>query len=301
MNRPGERIAAIDVGSNSVKLTVAEYDPGAGLVVIEEAEDRPRLGAGLARSGRLGDTEMRRAIESLARMREICRRHGVTRVAAVGTAALREAANGAEFVARVRELDIPLRMILPETEAALAYRSAAYHFPGSHRTLVADIGGGSLELIGAENGAVTLSHSLPLGAVKLTELELPLAELGERIRRELEPILPASEWRGSRVIGLGGTFVTLGSMMLARPGPSSRPLHGITVTTAEVHRLMSSLAALRPEQRRQVAGLHPQRADIIVAGSAVAAELLEAVDAADVRVSGFGLRDGLLLEMVGLE
>ncbi|MEP7228496.1 MAG: Ppx/GppA family phosphatase, partial [Gemmatimonadales bacterium] len=122
-----ERIAAIDVGSNTVLLTVAEYDPEVGLVVIDEGEDQPRLGAGLSATGRLSEDAMQRAIVSLTRMRDTCRRHGVRRVAAVATAAVREAANGAEFVTRVRGRDIPLRVISPEIEAALSYRSAAHH------------------------------------------------------------------------------------------------------------------------------------------------------------------------------
>lgn len=300
MSDQPERIAAIDVGSNTVKLTVAEYDPDTGLVVIEETEDQPRLGAGLTATGRLGAEEMGRALESLTRMREICRRLGVTRLAAVGTAALREAANGAEFVSLAQALGIPLRMIPPETEAALAYRSAAHRFPGGRRTLVADIGGGSLELVGAVEGAVRLTHSLPLGAVKLTERRLPLTELRDQIRRELEAVLPA-EWTGSRLIGSGGTFATLANMTLAEPGPSNRPLHGVAVTIAELHRLLSSLDAMSPGQRRRVPGLNPERADIIVAGLAVAAGLLDRLKVDRVTVSRFGPRDGLLLEMVGLE
>lgn len=300
MSDQPERIAAIDVGSNTVLLTVAEYDPEVGLVVIEEGEDQPRLGASLSVTGRLGEDAMQRAIASLTCMRDTCRRHGVRRVAAVATAAVREAGNGAEFVSRVRALDIPLHVISPEIEAALSYRSAAHHFPGAGRTLVADIGGGSLELVGATDGSVKLSQSLPLGAVRLTERLLPLAELQDQIRRELEAALPGPEWSGSTVIGSGGTFTTLASMTLAGRGAATGSVHGITVTTPELKHLMLRLAAMPPEQRRQVSGLRPERADIIVAGLAVALQLLERVEAEGVTVSGFGLRDGLLLEMVGV-
>lgn len=296
-----ERLAAIDVGSNTVLLTVAEYDPESGLVVIEEGEDQPRLGAGLAATGRLSEDAMQRAAASLGRMRDTCRRHEVHRLAAVATAAVRDAVNGAEFVARVHALGIPLRVISPETEAALSYRSAAHHFPGGLRTLVADIGGGSLELVGATNARVKLSRSLPLGAVRLTEQLLPLAELRDQIRRELDAALPAAEWSRSMVIGSGGTFATLASMALARRGSAARSVHGVTVTRAEVDQLMGWLAAMPLQQRRQVPGLRPERADIIVAGLAVVLELLNGIEAEAVTVSRFGLRDGLLLEMVGLE
>jgi exopolyphosphatase/guanosine-5'-triphosphate,3'-diphosphate pyrophosphatase len=297
---PGERIAAIDVGSNTILLTVAEYDPEAGLVVIEIGEDQPRLGAGLGASGQLSEEGIARALQSLTRMRDTCRRLGVERLAAVATAAVREAGNGAEFVERVRALDIPLKVISPETEAALSYRSAAHHFPFGGRTLVADIGGGSLELVGAVNGRVRLSRSLPLGAVRLTELQLSLPQLRRRIQAELEAAVPG-DWAGASVIGSGGTFATMASMTLARRGSSGGPIHGVHITADEVGELLDWLAAMPVDQRRQVAGLQPERADIIVAGVAVAAELLEWVKAGAVTVSGFGLRDGVLLEMVGLE
>lgn len=301
MSGSPERVAAIDVGSNTILLLIAEYQPSAGLTVIEEAEDQPRLGSGVRATGRLSDAAMERALQSLIRMRDICRSREVRRVAAVATAALREAENGQEFVERARAQDVPLRIISAETEAALAYRSAAYHFPGGGRMLVADIGGGSLELIGAVDGRVRLTDSLPLGAVRLTELALPTTALRDQIRRALQRAVPRSSWASSRVIGSGGTFANLASMILVRRSlPPGHPIHGTEVTAVELEQLLTELAAMPSEQRRRVPGLKPDRADIIVAGLMVAAELLDRVEAKGVTVSGFGLRDGLLLEMVGL-
>lgn len=292
-----ERIAAIDVGSNTILLTVAEYHPGSALVVVDEAEDQPRLGAGLAATGRLSEESIERALRSLTRMRDLCARHAAKRVAAVATAAVREAENGEEFVDRVRSLGIPLRTIAAETEAALSYRSAAHHFPNAGRVLVADIGGGSLELIGAISGRIILILSLPLGSVRLSELKLPVNALRHHIAGGLARAVPIREWSASVIIGSGGTFVTLGSIALARRG-SPDSVHGVEIAAGEVEQLLAWLNGLSPEERRQVPGLRPERADIIVAGLAVAAELLERVEASGVRVSGFGLRDGLLLEMV---
>jgi exopolyphosphatase/guanosine-5'-triphosphate,3'-diphosphate pyrophosphatase len=271
-----ERIAAIDVGSNSVRLLVAEYDPASGLTIVDELKDQPRLAAGLARTGCLNDAAMERALQALGRMREVCHRRGVRRITAVATAAVREAENGPWFVRRVRqELDIPLRIIDAETEAALSYRSVAHHFPlAGERALVADIGGGSLELIGAVDGLVELTLSLPLGAVRLTELYLPgersiqreLAGLRKYIRRQLKRELSSREWAAASVIGSGGTFTTLGRVSLARRGlPAGESVHGVTVDTAEVERL------------------------------------LDWVRTRSLAVSAFGLREGLLLEMAGAE
>lgn len=307
-----ERLAAIDVGSNSVRLLVAEYDPASGLTVIDELKDQPRLAAGLANTGCLNEAAMDRAIQTLGRMREVCQRRSVRRIAAVATAAVREAENGPWFVRRVRqELDIPLRIIDAETEAALSYRSVAHHFPlAGERALVADIGGGSLEVIGAVDGLVEETLSLPLGAVRLTELHLTgdrtiqreLARLRKYIRRQLKRAISSREWAAAAVIGSGGTFTTLARVTRARRGQSpGDTVHGVTVETAEVERLLDWLASRTPEQRRQVPGLNPARADIILAGLAVTAELLDWVRTRSITVSAFGLREGLLLEMSGVE
>ena len=243
-------------------------------------------------------------------MREVCQRRGVRRIAAVATAAVREADNGKLFVRRVRkELDIPLRIIDAETEAALSYRSVAHHFRlAGHRTLVADIGGGSLELIGAVDGLVELTQSLPLGAVRLTELLLPgersarkeVASLREYLAKQLKRGISSREWSAATVIGSGGTFTSLGRMVQARRGlPAGDSVHGLAVTAAEVEQLLEWLASRSAEERRQVPGLNPERADIILAGLAVTAELLDRVRARSITVSAFGLREGLLLEMAG--
>jgi exopolyphosphatase/guanosine-5'-triphosphate,3'-diphosphate pyrophosphatase len=301
VSRSPERVAAIDVGSNTVLLLIADYDPAAGLTVIEEAEDQPRLGAGLSATGRLSDAAMARALESLSRLRDICRKHGVGRIEAVATAAVREAENGEAFAERVRAIAVPLRIISPEAEAALSYRSAVHHFPGSGRILVADIGGGSLELVGALDGDIELVESLPLGAVRLTELRAPLTELRDQIENRLARASPRRHWTGSRLIGSGGTFATLASMLLPRRGlPLDHAIHGVEVTAGDLEQLLAELSQMPQEQRRKVPGLKPERADIIVAGLAVAAGLLQHVNARAVTVNGFGVREGLLLDMLDL-
>jgi exopolyphosphatase / guanosine-5'-triphosphate,3'-diphosphate pyrophosphatase len=308
-----ERLAAIDVGSNSIRLLVAEHDAASGLSIIDEVKAAPRLAAGLAASGRLDPAAVGRAMETLARMRQVCDRRGVTKLAAVATAAVREASNGEEFLQRVRsELGIPLRIIDEETEATLAYRSVAHHFRLSgSRTLVADIGGGSLELVGAVDGLIELTASLPLGAVRLTETHLSdggdganarraVRRLRSHVRKLLKREVTLRDWASAQVIGSGGTFTTLARMASARQtGTVADHVHGTTVPVAEVEHLLEFLETRSLEQRRAMAGLNPQRADIIVAGLAVTAELLEQTDARALVVSGFGLREGLLLEMAG--
>lgn len=306
-----ERLGAIDVGSNSIRLLVAEHDPATGFEIIDEVKDQPRLATGVATTGALDPAAMERAFEALRRMRGVAERRGVTRLAAVATSAMRDASNGPAFAERIRrELGIPLEIIGEEREAQLSWRSVAHHFQlDDARTLVADIGGGSLELIGAVDGLVEVTTSLPLGAVRLTEAHLADADdareavtrLRRQIRRTLRKALPWRDWVQARLIGSGGSFTNLGRMAAARRGLAGEAVHGTAVSTAEVEALLEWLTTRTPAERAQVAGLNPQRADIIVAGLAVTAEVLQLLDARELVVSAFGLREGLLLEMVGEE
>jgi exopolyphosphatase/guanosine-5'-triphosphate,3'-diphosphate pyrophosphatase len=307
-----ERLAAIDVGSNSIRLLVAEYGPHSGITVIDEVKEQPRLAAGVAQTGQLDPAAMDRAVAALGRMQGVCERRGVTRLSAVATAAVREATNGTAFVRRVKqEVGLDLQIIDADTEAALSYRSVAHHFPlEGGRTVVADIGGGSLELIGAVDGLIEHTLSLPFGAVRLTELYLvgkpdhraAVRELRGYLARQFRRKLAIRNWTAKTLIGSGGSFTNLARMAAARRGLSAAdPVHGTSVSIAEVEHLLDWLAGMSPEKRAQVEGLNPQRADIIVAGLSVTAELLERIEAREVKISAFGLREGLLLEMAGAE
>lgn len=309
---PRERLAAIDVGSNSIRLLVAEYGPHSGITVIDEVKEQPRLAGGVAQTGRLDPGAMDRAVAALDRMQGVAERRGVNRIAAVATAAVREATNGEEFVRRVKaEVGLDLRIIDAETEAALSYRSVAHHFPlEGGRTVVADIGGGSLELISAVDGLIEHTISLPFGAVRITELHLTgqpeprqaVKKLRGYLGRQFKRKLPMRDWTAPTLIGSGGSFTNLGRMTAARRGLSAAdPVHGATVTIAEIEHLLDWLTGMSPQNRAQVEGLNPQRADIILAGLAVTAELLERIEARELKVSAFGLREGLLLEMAGAE
>ena len=307
-----ERIAAIDVGSNSIRMSVAEYDVSGGLRIIDEVKDQPRLAMGIAATGSLDPLAMERAIAALKRMREVADRRQVSRIRAVATSAVREADNGREFVKRVkRETGIALEVVTGDIEANLSYRSVAHHFQlTSKRALIADIGGGSLEMVGAVNGLIEMTSSLPLGAVRLTEMWISgdraahkeVGDLRAWTRKRLKKALAKREWINATMIGSGGTFTNLARMVRGRRGfDIGEAAHGETVTTAEVEQLLEWLATKSAEERAAVPGLNPQRADIILAGLAVTAELLDLVEAPALTVSAYGLREGLLLEMVGDE
>ena len=297
-----ERIGAIDVGSNSIRLVVAEFDPETGFEIIDEVKDQPRLGTRVDSTGMLDRAAMTRAFAALKRMKEVADRRGVTRLSAVATSALREARNGLTFAKRVRrQLGIPLEIIDGDREAQLSWRSVAHHFRLENaRTLVADIGGGSLELIGAVDGLVEVTVSLPLGAVRLTEEYLTgvkstraeVTNLRKHIRRTLKKALPWRNWTQAVVIGSGGSFTNLARIAAARAGHLADSIHGTKVSASEVESLLEWLTAKSPEQRASVPGLNPQRADIILAGVSVAAEILTVLDARELTASAYGLREG---------
>ena len=306
---PTERFAAIDVGSNSIRCLIAELGDDGHLQIIDDLKDQPRLARGLSATGLLAPESIERAMESLGRMVQAAERRGASRVALVATAAVRDAGNGAEFAERVKkEIGIPLEVIDGESEARLAFLSVREHFPITRgRAVVADIGGGSLELVLAVGGLVDRVVSLPFGAVRLTEQYLAGGEdagdgvgrLRVAVRRKLRRVVPRGEWAAAKLVGSGGTFTNLARIVAAREHGSvpTEGVHGTSVPLATLERTLEWLAAMSVEERHKVEGLNPERADIIVAGLAVAAEVLEVFDAPKVAVSAFGLREGLLVHL----
>ena len=301
------RIAAIDIGSNSIRQIVADVSIGGGIQVVDEMKAAPRLASGLVESGRLDEDAMGRAVEAIARMATLARQLGAERVEAVATSAVRDAANGDDFVQRVeRDPGLRIRVLDGEEEARLSFRSALAHFDlGSGRAVVADIGGGSLELVLSVDGVIERIRSLPLGAVRLTERFLSegstrpklLRALRREVRAQLRPHLPVRDWRGAPLIGSGGTFTNLAGLHLTRQGIfTARSVHAAKVSRGDVEHLLEMLHSMTPEERREMEGLNPDRADIIVAGLAVVAEVMARLEAREVQVSRYGIREGILLE-----
>ncbi len=300
-----QRIAAIDIGSNSIRQIVADVSPDGTIRVVDEMKAAPRLGAGLVASGALNEEHMAEAVEAITRMAELARQLGARQIETVATSAVRDASNGAAFLTRVRrESGVKPRLLQGEEEARLAYRSALAHFElGVGRSVVMDIGGGSLELALVAEGLVERLISFPFGAIRLTEQFLSkragpkaVKKLRKHVRGAIRKALPVRDWRGAELVGSGGTFTNLAGMYLARQGIRVRSVHGTRVPRHELEHILEQLGALSPQERLDVEGLNPGRADIIVAGLAVAAEVVARVEPREIAVSGYGIREGLLLE-----
>jgi exopolyphosphatase/guanosine-5'-triphosphate,3'-diphosphate pyrophosphatase len=306
--RPAEgvRIAAIDIGSNSIRQIVADVSASGSIRIIDEMKAAPRLGAGLSRSGKLSAGSMRNALEAVQRMATLARQLGAARIHVVATSAVREAENRRDFLDLVREeTGLKVRLLTGEDEARLSFRSALAHFDlAVRRAVVMDIGGGSLELAMSADGLVERLESFPFGALRLTEEFLSdrpkpkqLKKLRATVREGIRGALPVRDWRGAQLIGSGGTFTNLGAMHLAARGlPFDGRVHGTLVPLEEIEHLLDTLLASSRQERAAIAGLNPDRSDIILAGLAVAAEVMARIEAREVTVSGYGIREGLLLE-----
>jgi len=305
-------VAAVDIGTNSVKLTVARIEPS-GLNVLFDTTKTTRLGKNVDAAGRLDPDAVQRTLDALAEYARVARdQHGAVRIAAVGTSALRDAANGPEFIARAGEiLNNVVEIISGDREARLIHTAAARDpdlaLPPRAPLVVMDIGGGSTEVVLGEGERITFRDSLQLGAVRLTERALPsdpptkneLVRATQIADDALAAVPVPSAF--ATLVGSGGTIANIAALERATPvsgDPAARAaLHGLRLSRAQIEARIAFLAALTTRERRTLPGLEPDRADVIVAGALIQARALARLDASEVVVSLRGLRYGLLYEL----
>ncbi len=302
------RVSAIDIGSNSIRQTIADVSPTGVIRVVDEMKAAPRLGAGLYERGTLSEIAIQNALTVLSRMATLANQLGVKRTEVVATSAVRDAANGDQFLALVREeTGLRVKVLHGDDEARLAFRSALAHFDlAVGRAVVMDIGGGSLELALSADGLVERLISLPLGAIRMTEEYLGAAgdpkkkgmrKLRKHVRLELRRHLSARHWHAARIVCSGGTFTNLASVYLARSGmENAKTVHGTVIPRVDLEHMVDVLRNMSGSERQGVPGLHAGRSDIIVAGLAVAAEVVARLEAREIVVSSYGIREGILLE-----
>ena len=296
------RIAAIDIGTNSVLLTVAEAGPDGLRAVVERAEIT-RLGQGVDATGRLSEEGMARTVAVLKRYAAEARALGAQRIACVATSAARDAANGGELLNRIGGLALTPEIIAGEREAQLVYRAARADFGGFNRPLaVVDIGGGSTEIVFGRGPDFSFRESLDLGSVRLTERlvrEDPPAPDRPAVRaaaegalREIPP--PPS---GADLVGVAGTVTTLATLALGLDAYDAARVHGATLERSDLERLCDRLWALPLADRRRLPGLQPGRADVLPAGAQILLSVLERLNLPRVLASDRGVRWGLLREL----
>jgi exopolyphosphatase / guanosine-5'-triphosphate,3'-diphosphate pyrophosphatase len=306
------RLAAIDIGSNSVRLLIAEALRGSAYRILDEERVPTRLGRAVSSQGRLDDESMEQTIAALRTFKEIAAGYQVTSLRTIATCAVRESRNGPEFCRRVREqVGLDVEVISGEREARLAFTSVQHAFDlGGKNVVVADIGGGSTEIVFATGNLVESIFSTPLGAVRLTE-QFGLGEGAEgpdflrgceRLEEEVATVLKKRTTRPlfapHFLVGCGGTFTTLADLMMAMKREVDVPVAGYRVSQAEVRHLLDRLRKMPLRARRGLPGMTPDRADIIIAGLAIVDALMRRFRVNMLLIHTRGVRDGLVREMI---
>jgi exopolyphosphatase/guanosine-5'-triphosphate,3'-diphosphate pyrophosphatase len=302
------RMAAIDIGTNSIRLMVAEPLRSGNYRILDEEKEATRLGTSLSKTGRLDPAAIEKSLAALRRMKQIAEGFQVTQLRTIATCAVREAGNGEEFRRRaLEELGIEIEVISAKQEALLAFFSVQRTFDlADKHVAVVDIGGGSTEIVLANGNLVEAIYTTQLGAVRLSEIygngpgmagdDFP--KLVEYIDRHLRKHTKNPVFVPHALYGSGGTFTSLASMVMAGKGQGNLPIRGYQITRAEVRHLLERLRKMPLRDRSAIAGLSPERADIIVAGLAIIDRVMDRLQVNLVQVHNRGVRDGLLLTMI---
>jgi exopolyphosphatase/guanosine-5'-triphosphate,3'-diphosphate pyrophosphatase len=302
------RYAAIDIGSNSVRMEAAEVSDGEPTRILASERQVTRLGASVFRNGRISLEAMDLVCGVLAGMATTYRRLEVNGIRAVATAAVRDASNQHEFIARTSAaLGNDIEIISGQEEARLIHLGVKSRWPHpKERFLIIDIGGGSAEIILSENERIIQSFSKPLGALRLQELfvrtDPPRASEIHRLGEYIEERIGSAVRRigGTRIDRVIGTSATASAVVCAvnripraRRDESDRRRAG----TPQIRRLLKEVSAMDLAQRQKMTGIGPRRAEIIIPGAAVLLHVLEAFRMPALFYSSAGVRDGIIADL----
>jgi exopolyphosphatase/guanosine-5'-triphosphate,3'-diphosphate pyrophosphatase len=302
------KIAAVDLGSNSVHMVIVEVAADGRFHVIGREKEMVRLGERTLSRGKLSARAMERGLRALSKFQRLAQNHGVERILAVATSAVREAVNGEAFVARVgAELGFWPRVVSGETEARLIHLAAAHsvHLEG-RPSVVIDIGGGSVELALGVGENVSLAVSERAGVLRLSEHFVksdPLsaadeASLEAHVRALFDGHLARIKRHGfERVVGTSGTVLCLGALAwVLETGREPEALHHLTVKAESVAEVRRMLTRSAHRDRVRLPGVGESRADIVVAGAVVLDTLLSRLGASRLVLCEWALREGILLD-----
>ncbi|HPF19869.1 MAG TPA: Ppx/GppA family phosphatase [Syntrophomonas sp.] len=282
------RCAAIDIGTNSCRLLIAARE-GQRLETLYKEIETTRIGAGLSQSGQISGEAAQRSWQWLEKIEPILRAYDVQYARAVATSAVREAGNGQAFVEEaVRRSHMSVEIISGEEEAKLSYIGVEKGLQLDHPPLVADLGGGSTEFICNHQDFVI---SLPVGAVRATEMQMNAADIAER----LQPV-QAMQGRFAEypLVMVGGTASTIASVKLGLDEYDSKKVHGHQVTRQEAADIYQLLERTPLPLRKRLPGLQPERADIINAGVLITMLIMELLGKSSILVSDSDLLQGII-------
>jgi exopolyphosphatase/guanosine-5'-triphosphate,3'-diphosphate pyrophosphatase len=302
------RLAAIDLGTNSVHMVIANVTPDGRIEVIDRVKEMVRLGQRTFTTGKLSQESMALASRALKTFGRLARVRRVERLRTVATSAVREARNGERFVARLRrETGLPIQIISGPEEARLIFRATRHAFGldgGPH--LLVDVGGGSVELTLVQDGRPLWMRSLPLGVARLTQQFLTkdppsagqVRALERYLEHELDDLLTRVRRAGAvQAIGTSGTVHTLVAMALAARGDDAPRLHGASAAADQIARLRQRVVALDAEERAEMPGMDAKRADLMPAAVILLDTILSRAGGLDLVVCSWALREGVLLDL----
>lgn len=302
--KDAERVAIIDMGSNSFRLIVVEYVSHLSFKLVDEVRESVRISEGMAELDVLRPAAMDRAARAAQIYASFCRAGGITDIVAVGTSAIRDARNQARFLARIeRESGIPVRVLSGPEEAHYGYL-AAVNSTTLDFGFVVDLGGGSLQITRVEDRRAVEAISFPLGAVRLTEGFLhsdPAAAKEMRaLADHLEEKFYALKWfkyePGMRMVGEGGTLRLVARLAQVRDKYPLDLLHGYLVQYRQVEEVRDMLAPLTVAARKRIGGMKSDRADISLGGAIAVETLMRVAGFDEMEICSQGLREGIFYE-----
>jgi len=304
------RVAAIDIGTNSIHMIVVQVRPDLSFEVIDREKAMVRLGAGGLGGRALSRESIELGLQTLVRFKKLAESNGVEEVLAAATSATREARNGGEFLVRIaRETGIRPRVIRGSEEARLIHLAAVYGVDvGAGRAVVIDVGGGSVEITAGPASGSQVGRSFKLGVLRLTERFVKSDPISERDERKLARHIIETVDRHcdqiiaegfDRVIGTSGTILSLGAVaMAAARGVAPGELRNLRVPAKLIRRIRKDIVASNLEERLAMPALDPRRADLAVAGVILVDTILRRLGAEDLTLCDLALREGLILDYI---
>jgi len=297
------RIAAIDFGTNTARLLIADLTDDGRFEQVALQRTIVRLGGGFSRETGLADDAIQRARLCLHQFADTIHRHAVDSVRAVATSAVRDAVNGPAFVDQmVQETGIRLGVIDGLTEGRVTLAGVLIGLDQQpEQVLMFDVGGGSTEYTIARGACPLFVHSLPLGVVRLTEGKADPAAMADKIERELDSLQQQMAQAqialspDTLLVGTAGTATTLAAISLGMAEYDYRKVNNCMLELQEIQRIYELLLPLSPEQRLSVAGLEKGREDLIIAGSLITLLTLQRFGFNSMKVSDYGLLEGLVV------
>jgi exopolyphosphatase / guanosine-5'-triphosphate,3'-diphosphate pyrophosphatase len=304
------RIAAIDIGTNSVHMIVVRVRPDLSFEIVDREKAMVRLGAGGLDGRALTPEAMSAALQALSKFKRLADSHQVDEIVAAATSATREAENGGDFLAQIeRQTGIRPRVISGTEEARLIHLAAVYGVDvGSARAVVIDIGGGSVEITLGTGASVQAARSFKIGVIRLMERFVKSDPLSGREERKLvkhvtteidahcEQITAVGF---DRVIGTSGTILSIGAVAsTAARGVPPEELRNLRISAKQIRRLRKDVTRLDLKERLAIPGLDPRRADLVVAGAVLLDTILRRLGAEELTLCDLALREGLVIDYI---